>query len=349
MVLELSVAFASLYQFLADMFVYTPTELILILLLAVFIDLILGEPPMAVHPVVWIGKLIGFLKSKAPQKHRKIYGTIMALTVILFAVLIAVFVVIISHFEFMPFAVGVLIQAFFLKATFAIKCMVQPAKEIQKKLDNDIETVRQELITYVSRDTSKLSISQIVSAVVESISENYVDALLTPIFFFVVFGPLGLPAAYLFKAASTLDSMVGYKNEKYIHLGWFSAKFDDVLNWIPARLSPIFITIGAGFSNYFRNGLESFKPVDGFKLALKENKTTPSPNSGWPMAAAAGTLQVRFEKPDTYIIGNVYRDPDAEDISRVAILIIITSIITAIAGCLAIGLIGYIISLISFI
>ncbi|MDL2261023.1 cobalamin biosynthesis protein [Methanimicrococcus sp. OttesenSCG-928-J09] len=349
MVLELSAAFASLYQFLADAFVYTPTELILILLLAVFIDLIFGEPPAAVHPVVWIGKLIGFLKSKAPQNHRKLYGTAMALTVILFAVLIAVLVVVISHLEFMPLAVGILIQAAFLKATFAIKCMVQPAKEIQKKLDNDIETVRQELITYVSRDTTKLSRSQIISAVIESISENYVDAMLTPVFFFVVFGPLGLPAAYLFKAASTLDSMVGYKNEKYIHLGWFSAKFDDVLNWIPARISPTFIAVGAGFSNYFRNGLEAFKPIDGFKLALKENKTTPSPNSGWPMAAAAGALQIRFEKPDTYIIGNEYREPEAEDISRVAILIIITSIITAIAACLLIGLIGYIVPLISFI
>ncbi|WNY24368.1 Cobalamin biosynthesis protein CobD [Methanimicrococcus hongohii] len=338
--------FETAFQYLSEAFTYTSSELILVLLLAVFIDLIFGEPPSAVHPVVWIGKLIGFLKSKAPKKYRKAYGIMMALTVICFSVLLAVAVVLISHHEYMPYAVGILTQAIFLKATFAIKCMVQPAKEIQQKLDNDIETVRKELYTYVSRDTSKLSKSQIISAVIESISENYVDAMLTPVFFYVVFGPLGLPAAYLFKAASTLDSMVGYKSEKYLHLGWFSAKFDDVLNWIPARLSPIFIAVGAGFSNFMVGDLEKLSPIDGFKLAMKEHKITPSPNSGWPMAAAAGALHIRFDKPDSYIIGNEYREPEASDITRVSTLIILTSVITAIAAVLAIILIWYAASLI---
>ncbi|MDV0444775.1 Cobalamin biosynthesis protein CobD [Methanimicrococcus sp. At1] len=341
MVFEFYQAIAPLHQYLSDAFTYAPTELILVLLLAILIDLVFGEPPSAVHPVVWIGKLIGFLKSKAPKTHRKAYGIAMALTVIAFAVLLGICVVLIAHWKYMPYAAGLLIQAFFLKATFAVKCMVQPAKEIQDKLDNDIETVRKELITYVSRDTSKLSKSQIVSAVVESISENYVDAMLTPVFFYVVLGPFGLPAAYLFKAASTLDSMVGYKNEKYIQLGWFSAKFDDFLNWIPARLSPIFIAVGAGISNFMSGNLEKLKPIDGLKCAFRENKATPSPNSGWPMAAAAGALQIRFEKPDTYIIGGEYREPEAADISRVSILIILTSVITAAAGCLAIAVLWY--------
>ena len=341
MVFELSELLPTVFQFFAEALTYAPQELIIILILAVLIDLIFGEPPAAIHPVVWIGKLIGFLKEKAPKNHRKLYGILMAFIVITFSVSISFIVIGIAHLDFVPTAVGILIQAVFLKATFAIKCMVQPAKEIQQKLDNGIETVRDELKTYVSRDTSKLSKSQITSAVVESISENYVDAMLTPIFFYVVFGPLGLPAAYLFKAASTLDSMVGYKNEKYIHLGWFSAKFDDVLNWIPARLSPFIIFIGAGFSNFAVGNLEKLKPIDGVCLAFKENKTTPSPNSGWPMAAAAGALQIRFEKPNTYVIGNEYREPDGNDISRVSILIIITSIITAFFGCLAIATIGY--------
>lgn len=347
MVLELSTTLMPFYQYLTEAFAYTSTELILVLLLAVFIDLIFGEPPAALHPVVWIGKLIGFLKEKAPKNHRKVYGVLMALIVIGFAVLLGAAVVLISHLPFMPYAAGILIQAVFLKATFAIKCMVQPAKEIQAKLDNDIDTVRQELVTYVSRDTSQLSRSQIISAVIESISENYVDALLTPIFFYVIFGPLGIPAAYLFKAASTLDSMVGYKNEKYFHLGWFSARFDDVLNWIPARISPIIIAVGAGFSNFMTGKLEKLKPVDGLKLAWKENKITPSPNSGWPMAAAAGALQIRFEKPDTYTLGNQYREPEITDISRVSILVIITSVITAFSGCLAIGVLWYAASWIS--
>jgi len=338
MVIELPELFLNTF---ANMFTFTSTELILVLILAVLLDLIFGEPPAFLHPVVWIGKLIGFLKEKAPKRNRRLYGIFMALIVITFAVAIALAVVFIAHLEFMPFAVGVLIQAFFLKASFAIKCMVQPAKEIQKILDKDIETARQELITYVSRDTSKLDRSQIISAVTESISENYVDALLTPIFFYVVFGPFGLPAAYLFKAASTLDSMVGYKTEKYIRLGWFSAKSDDVLNWIPARLSPFFIAAGAAFSNLLRGDLEKFTPAEGLKRAFKEHNTTPSPNSGWPMAAAAGVLQVRFEKPNTYIIGDAYKRPEPADISRVSILIILTSVLTGIIGCLAISSMWY--------
>ena len=329
-----------------ETFAFTPMDLILILLLAVLIDLVFGEPPSAVHPVVWIGKLIEFLKSKAPKKHRRIYGIIMALTVIAFSVSIAAAVVLIANHEYMPYAIGILIQAFFLKATFAIKCMVQPGREIQKKLDSDIKTAREELIAYVSRDTSELSKSQIVSSVSESVSENYVDALLSPLFFFIVFGPFGLLAAYFFKAVSTLDSMVGYKTEKYIHLGWFSARFDDVLNWIPARLSPFFIAAGAVFSNPLLGGLEKMRPVDGFKLALKENKASPSPNSGWPMAAAAGTLHVRFEKPGTYVIGNQYRTPETADIERVSALIIMTSVITAVTAVLAVLLIWGAVSLI---
>lgn len=328
---------SALYQYLAEAFVYTPIELILILLLAVILDLILGEPPAALHPVVWIGKLIGFLKSKAPASHRRLYGILMALAVILFAVLLATCVVLIAHHKYVPYAGGILIQAFFLKATFAIRCMVAPAKEIQEKLDQDTETVRKELMTYVSRDTSQLSRSQIISAVVESISENYVDALLTPIFFYAVFGPLGLPAAYLFKAASTLDSMVGYKNEKYIKLGWFSAKSDDILNWIPARISPLFIAVGAAVSNVFLKKPEKLKPVEGWRTAFRENKATPSPNSGWPMAAASGALEIRFEKPGTYIIGGRYREPEAVDISRASVLMIVTSVLTAMAASAFIG------------
>ena len=335
-----------LFEFLSAAFAYAPIELVCVLILAVVLDLIFGEPPAAIHSVVWIGKLIAFLKEKAPKNHRKIYGIFMALTVILFSVIIAVVVVCAAHLPFVPLWAGILIQAIFLKMTFAVKCMVQPAKKIKKILENDIETARKELITYVSRDTSKLSRPQIISAVIESISENYVDALLSPILFYVIFGPFGLPAAYLFKAASTLDSMVGYKNEKYINLGWFSAKTDDVLNWIPARLSPVFIAAGAVLSNAALSKPDKLKPAEGIRLSFKENKTTPSPNSGWPMAAAAGTLQVRFEKPATYVIGDNYRNPESGDIKRVSVLITVTSVLTGLIGCLMIGAVGYIISII---
>ena len=330
-------------QILSNTVTYNPPELILVLVTAVLLDLILGEPPAVIHPVVWIGKLISFLKEKAPAAHRKRYGVFMTLIVMGFSVSIAAVVLAAAHAPFMPYLLGVLIQAAFLKATFAIKCMVRPAKQIQKKMEEDIGTVRDELKTYVSRDTSELTKSQIYSAVVESISENYVDAILSPIFFYVLLGPFGLLAAYFFKAASTLDSMVGYKTEKYIQLGWFAAKTDDVLNWIPARLSPVFFLASAAFSNPFAGSVEKYHPAAGWKQAMAENKTTPSPNSGWPMAAAAGTLGVRFEKPSVYVIGNQYRDPESIDIVRMSLLVIVMSLFTAASGCVFIGAIGYLI------
>lgn len=142
MVIELFQMLTPLYQYFSAAFTYAPAELILVLLLAVLIDLVFGEPPAAVHPVVWIGKLIGFLKAKAPKKHRKIYGTLMALTVICSTVLMAVLIVLAAHDSRMPYAGGIVIQAVFLKATFAIKCMVRPAEKIREKLDTDIEAAR---------------------------------------------------------------------------------------------------------------------------------------------------------------------------------------------------------------
>ncbi|WNY26112.1 cobalamin biosynthesis protein [Methanolapillus millepedarum] len=333
-------AITEITTYLHNMFSYSFSELICILLLAVLIDLVLGEPPEKIHPVVWIGTVIQFFKNRIPKNHQKLYGVLMALLTILFAALIAFVVVWFSHLYFLPAFVGVIIQAWFLKATFAIKCMVSPAKEMKKKLNHDdLEVVRDELKTYVSRDTSKLTKPQIMSAIIESISENYVDSILSPMLFFAVFGPLGLIAAYIFKAASTLDSMVGYKTEKYIHVGWFSARFDDVTNWIPARVSPVFIAGGAVLSNLMigsGKSMEKLYAKDGFKLALSENKATPSPNSGWPMAAAAGSLHVRFEKPNTYVIGDQYREPVLRDIDRVSVLITITAVLSGAAACVLI-------------
>ena len=181
-----------------------------------------------------------------------------------------------------PGFLALLIEAYFLKATFAINCLLSPAREIYKHLEeNRLEKVRELLPIYVSRNTSKLTKNQMSSAVVESVSENYVDGILSPIFYYAVFGEYGLVAAYAFKAISTLDSMVGYKTEPYKELGYFSAKSDDVLNWIPARISVIFILAAAFTVSLFpkRKKNQSF---DSVKTALKDGmKTLPIPVIPW--------------------------------------------------------------------
>jgi adenosylcobinamide-phosphate synthase len=301
-------------------------HLALVLLLAAAMDIVFGEPPAAVHPVVWIGKLIGFLKNAAPKTHRKLYGGAMALCCVLFAALLGYSVLYIAALPGIPWVLALLIEAYFLKATFAIKCLLNPAKEIYKYLEeNRLEKVRELLPIYVSRDPSKLTKTQMSSAVIESVSENYVDGILSPIFYYAVFGGYGLVAAYVFKAISTLDSMIGYKTEPYRELGYFSAKTDDALNWIPARISVIFILAAALTLNLLPKRLGKINPFNSIKSAFEDGMKTPSPNSGYPMAATAGALGVKLEKPDYYVLGASYPPTEIKDIKRVSQLIAIAS------------------------
>ncbi|MGB9132417.1 MAG: cobalamin biosynthesis protein [Methanosarcina sp.] len=301
-------------------------HLALVLLLAAVIDIFIGEPPAAIHPVVWIGKLINFLKNAAPKTHRKIYGVAMALCCVLFAALLGYSVLYIAALPGIPGILALLIEAYFLKATFAINCLLSPAREIYKYLEeNKLEKVRELLPIYVSRNTSKLTKTQMSSAVIESVSENYVDGILSPIFYYALFGEFGLVAAYVFKAISTLDSMVGYKTEPYRELGYFSAKSDDVLNWIPARISVIFILAAAFTMSLLPKKQGEINPLNSIKSAIEDGMKTPSPNSGYPMAATAGALGVKLEKPETYVLGALYPPTEVKDIKRVSQLIAIAS------------------------
>lgn len=323
------------------------SEMIRVLLTAVAMDLLIGEPPAAVHPVVWFGKIIAFLKRHAPASHRKAYGIFMSLLTVGSGIALALAVLILTNADVVPAVARILVQAYFLKATFAVRCMVTPAHEICSILDDkagDIEKVRSEMKTYVSRDTSKLSRSQIISGVIESVSENYVDSILSPILFYVVFGPFGLVAAYIFKGFSTLDSMIGYLNDECRELGWFAAKSDDVLNWIPARLSHYLIACGAAISNAFpvKKEYRGFAPGKAVSCAQAEHRASPSPNSGWPMAAAAGTLDVRLEKPGVYVINDSGKTPETTDIMRVSVLIVLTSLLTVFICALFLGILNII-------
>ncbi len=316
-------------------------HLALVLLLAAAIDIFFGEPPAAVHPVVWIGKLINVFINAAPQTHRKAYGIAMALCCVFFAALLGYSVLYIAALPGIPRVLSLLIEAYFLKATFAVNCLLGPAKEIYGHLEaNRLDKVRELLPIYVSRNTSKLTRNQMSSAVIESVSENYVDGILSPIFYYTLFGKYGLVAAYAFKAISTLDSMVGYKTEPYRELGYFSAKSDDVLNWIPARISVIFILAAAFIASLLPKKQGKFSPFNSIKSAFEDGMKTPSPNSGYPMAATAGALGVKLEKPDTYILGALYPPTEVKDIKRVSQLIAIASGFSLVACAAVIHLAG---------
>ena len=282
-------------------------EALTVFLLAVAFDILIGEPPVRVHPVVWIGRLISFLRARAGPT--KVQGILLAITVIAASVLAAHLLVRAAHV--MP-VLPLLVGAYLLKSTFAIRCLLETSSNIGRMIDQDMEEAKKMLPALVGRDTSTLTTAQASSAVIESLSENYVDSILSPIFYYILFAPigLGLEAAIAFKAISTMDSMIGYKKPGLKELGYAGARLDDLANWIPARLSIILIALARP------RGARS-----AIRAALKYHSATPSPNSGWPMAAAAGSLKIRLEKPGQYILLGENPDPETRDIFRATGLI----------------------------
>jgi len=310
-----------------DFGLFNSLHLLNVFLLAVLIDFAIGEPTPKLHPVVWLGNLIYFFKRNAPASHRLVYGVFIGLACILFASSIAVVVLWISHADWMPEILGISIEAFFLKCTFAIRRLLYAGDELHMALcEEGLDSARQKLSMYVSRDTSKLSESDVSSAAIETMSENFVDSIFTPLFYYAIFGPLGLVAAYAYKAVSTLDSMVGYKAEEHIDMGKFSARLDDVLNWPTARLSVFFIIAASFILNIFKGSV--YDPAEARLCAFRDCGIPSSPNSGYSMAAFAGSLKIRMEKPGTYILGENYALPECEDINRASLLILATSLLT---------------------
>lgn len=277
-------------------------EALAVFLLAVSFDILIGEPPVRIHPVVWIGRMISFLRVRAGPS--KMQGILLAITVIAVSVLAAHLLVRAAGvLPVLPLLVG----AYLLKSTFAIRCLLETSRSIGRMIDQDIEEAKKMLPALVGRDTSTLTTAQASSAVIESLSENYVDSILSPIFYYILFAPigLGLEAAIAFKAISTMDSMIGYKKPGLKELGYAGARLDDLANWIPARLSIILIALARP------RGARS-----AIREAFKYHSATPSPNSGWPMAAAAGSLKIRLEKPGQYILLGENPDPETRDIFR---------------------------------
>ena len=278
-----------------------------VFLLAAAFDILIGEPPVRVHPVVWIGRMISFLRARSHPT--KLQGILLAITVISASVLAAHLLVRAAHvLPVLPFLVG----AYLLKSTFAIRCLLETSSSIGRMIEQDIDQAKKMLPALVGRDTSTLSPAQASSAVIESLSENYVDSILSPIFYYILFAPfgLGLEAAIAFKAISTMDSMIGYKKPGLKELGYAGARLDDLANWIPARLSIIFIALAQPRGAF-----------SAIRAARKYHHATPSPNSGWPMAAAAGSLGIRLEKPGQYILLEEESDPKTRDIFRAVRLI----------------------------
>ena len=295
-----------------------------VLLIALALDILLPEPPSAIHPVVWMGRLISVFErfaAKAGNTVAFLLGVIMAVAVpALFAAVAWLAVIALFALGDIPFLIG---GAVLLKTTFAVRGLASAARETQRSIeDADIHLARHSLRGLVSRDAAELSEPLVAAAAIESVAENTTDSFIAP---WLAFTLLGLPGAFAYRAVNTLDSMIGYRG-KYEYLGKASARLDDLLNLIPARLSACLLLLAGAVLGCLVG--------QGWRTMLREHHLTSSPNAGWTIAAMAGLLGVVLEKPGHYRLGGYRREPEAADIGKA---VRIAYIVAALGMLVAVG------------
>ena len=275
-------------------------ESIAIIGFAILIDLILGDPKNRYHPTAWIGTFIAKLTTITKNQNstfEKVGGIIMIITISSVVVLLLSglnFGISLISVDYISLILSVVIGALLLKTTIAIRGMEKHAISVLDSLEsNDLDLARNYLSMIVKRNTTKLDKNHVLSGVLESISENTVDGITGPMFYYAFFGLFG---AFVYRIINTADSMVGYKNDIFKNLGWFTAKCDTILNYIPSRLTGLMMVISAAIlQNNWRNS---------YKVMIRDGKKTESPNAGYPMAALAGALETKFEKINHYKLGD---------------------------------------------
>lgn len=257
---------------------------------AFVLDLAIGDPQWPYHPVRLIGRSIAgmeYLLRKSSISER-LCGILLTIIIVSGTYLVTYALVLLSRQWSM--LSEIIMGACIIYFTISVKCLADESKKVIAALkENDLMKARKALSLIVGRDTANLSQEQIVRACVETVAEGSMDGVLSPLFYAFVGGP---SAAMAYKAANTLDSMVGYKDEKYIRFGWASARLDDLANYIPARVSAVLIPIasflcGCGFKGSLR-------------IAFRDGRKHESPNSGIPEAAIAGALGVQIGGASTY-------------------------------------------------
>ncbi|MEK6527862.1 MAG: adenosylcobinamide-phosphate synthase CbiB [Nitrospirota bacterium] len=254
------------------------------IVLAYILDLILGDPRWFPHPVKGIGLLIKKLEPPLRKvfRNERIGGIILVVSVISISWYFS-FIIIKAAFSINRY-LGFLSSIFIIYSSLAAKDLDVESMEVYRPLERkDIALARKKLSLIVGRDTNNLGYQEVIRATVETIAENIVDGIISPLFYAFIGGA---PLALAYKAVNTLDSMVGYKNEKYINFGWASAKIDTLANFIPARLSILFLSLASLFA-----GKDA---ANSWRMAARDGRNNPSLNSGIPEACVAGALGVRL-------------------------------------------------------
>jgi adenosylcobinamide-phosphate synthase len=260
---------------------------------ALAIDLLFGELPTRLHPVVWMGTLVRWVERGFPRQGPLRQLTAGALCALLLPSAFALATLLLLRtLERWPLAHW-LSQVLLLTGMFAARALGDAARQVKQALDRaELQTARAGLRSLCSRDPSRLAAADLVGASVESLAENASDSFVAPLFYYALFG---LPGAVFYRAVNTLDSMLGYHGH-YEYLGKASARLDDLLNFIPARITALLIL--------FAGALRGMNVRRAIVIWRRDAATTESPNAGRPMAAMAGLLGVRLEKAEHYQLGD---------------------------------------------
>ena len=263
--------------------------LILPLLLGWLLDFIFGDPARLPHPVVWFGKMISWGEHRLNKgSHRMAKGAVMAVFLIFL-----VFFVVWGLKRLIPNTMlWLVLDTIIIFYCLAGTTLVREVREVFLALDRSLDEGRKQVARIVGRETSQLSAQEVRTAALETLAENLSDGVIAPLFWFAL---LGTPGMLAYKMVNTLDSMVGYRTERYKDFGCWAARIDDVANYIPARLTALLMVIASG-------------KLSLLKFVWKNGSKHASPNSGYPEAALAGILNCRFGGPH-YYFGELFDKP----------------------------------------
>ena len=262
---------------------------ILPLIIGWLLDLVFGDPARLPHPIVWFGKMISFGEHRLNKgTHRMAKGAVMAICLILL-----VFFIVWGLKRLLPSTVlWLVVDTIIVFYCLAGTTLIREVREVFLTLDRSLDEGRQQVARIVGRDTSQLSAQEVRTAALETLAENLSDGVIAPLFWFAL---LGTPGMLAYKMVNTLDSMIGYRTERYKAFGCWAARIDDVANYIPARLTALLMVLVSGKWSLF-----------GF--VWKNGRKHASPNSGYPEAALAGILNCRFGGPH-YYFGELFDKP----------------------------------------
>ncbi len=263
--------------------------LILPLLLGWLLDFIFGDPSRLPHPIVWFGKVISWGEHRLNMgNHRMAKGGLMAIILVLM-----VFFVVWGLKQLLPnMGLWLVLDTIIIFYCLAGTTLIHEVREVFLALDRSLDEGRQQVSRIVGRDTSQLSAQEVRTAALETLAENLSDGVIAPLFWLAL---LGTPGMLAYKMVNTLDSMIGYRTERYKNFGCWAAHIDDVANYIPARLTALLMVIASG-------------RLSLLKFVWKNGRKHASPNSGYPEAALVGILNCRFGGPH-YYFGELFDKP----------------------------------------